>query len=300
MEIKQLKYFVVVADVGSFSEAAKVLFTTQSSVSKVIASLEKELDYPLFVRLQKGVALTEGGQVFYQKASSLVVDFDKLCLETERSQKNTVRIGMLHSSWLANVFSDFFEEHRKEDVSFHIHADGILALLERLKLSEDELSFIYIFPNDRPQVEYLIKKYNLRFVKLKSVDGMVYLAPDDVEYINSNQNLDFEKLQFIQSENDEYLRYGSWHTADGKLVDITDSVKVVTNSDYVMHNMLKNNHLANLSAASFKHYENDNRPGMMLYNNNGQIEFGYVINRDYTPSILAQRFIDYVRHAIEE
>ena len=36
MEIKQLKYFVVAADIGSFSEAAKVLYTTQSSISKVI------------------------------------------------------------------------------------------------------------------------------------------------------------------------------------------------------------------------------------------------------------------------
>ena len=50
MEIKQLKYFVVSADVGSFSEAAKVLFTTQSSVSKVVSSLESELEYPLFKR----------------------------------------------------------------------------------------------------------------------------------------------------------------------------------------------------------------------------------------------------------
>ncbi len=300
MEIKQLKYFVVAADVGSFSEAANILFTTQSSVSKIIASLEKELDYALFNRASKGILLTEKGQAFYQKASSIVVDFDKLTMDSANVTKDTVRIGMLHSSWLANVFSDFYDLHKDEDVSFHIHTDGILALLERLKFSEDEISFVFVFPNDRPQVEYLLKKYNLRFVSFKTMDGMIYFAPEDSEYQALPKAIDLDKLKYIQSENDEYLNYGNWHTEAGRQIDISRDIRVITNSDYIMHNMLKKNHLANLSAESFNHFQVDKKPGIDIYNDKGQIEFGYVINRDYTPSDLAQQFIDYVRHAIEE
>lgn len=300
MDIKQLKFFVVAADVGSFSDAANVLYTTQSSVSKVIASLEAELDYPLFNRVSKGITLTEKGKVFYQRASSLVVEFDKLQSETENVHSNVVRIGMLHSSWIANVFSNFYEEHKDEDTCYYIHADSTYGLLERLRYSEDELSFIYIFPDTKPQLDYLINKYNLRFVKLKAVNGMVYFAPEDIKYNNSGDNEKLDGLKFIQSENDEYLRLGNWHTKDGQPVDIRRDISVVTNSDYVMHNMLEKNHLANLSGASFNNYERQYKPGFELYNDSGQIEFGYITNVNYTPSPLAQAFIDFVRHAIEE
>ncbi len=300
MEIKQLKYFVVAADVGSFSEAANILFTTQSSVSKVIISLEKELEYPLFKRANKGISLTEKGKAFYQKASGIVMEFDKLESDVMVPQENIVRIGMLHSSWIANRFSDFYEQHKNKDVCFHIHADSTTALIERLKHSDDEVSFIYIFPDTRTQVEYLIKKYNLRFVSLKSMNGMVYFTPEDIVYTNADEVDNLDGLKYIQSENDEYLRFGSWKTAAGKTIDIRKKISVITNSDYVMHNMLEKNHLANLSAESFNSYEKGFKPGLELYNEEGQIEFGYLYNNDYTPSTLAREFIDYVRHAIEE
>lgn len=300
MEIKQLKYFVVSADVGSFSEAAKVLFTTQSSVSKVVSSLETELEYPLFKRESRGISLTEKGKAFYQKASHIVLDFDRLESENSNLHDNVVRIGMNHSSWLSNCFSQFYDNHRDEDTCFYIHADSTLNLIERIRLDDDEIGFIYVFPDSRPQIEYMIKKYNLRFVSLKAMNGMVYLQPEDMVNTNLPQDKSLKGLKFIQSENDEYLRYGKWTTSDGNLIDISKDISVVTNSDYVMHNMLEKNHLANLSAASFNNYESGYLPGLELFNEGGQIEFGYLINREYTPGPLALEFLDYVRHAIEE
>ena len=300
MEIKQLKYFVVSADVGSFSEAAKVLFTTQSSVSKVVSALETELGYPLFRRVSRGIALTEKGKAFYKKASHIVLDFDRLESESSNNQNNVVRMGMNHSSWLSNCFSQFYDLHKDTEYSFFIHADSTQNLIERIRIADDEIAFIYVFPDSRPQMEYLIKKYGLRFVRLKAMNGMVYFAPEDSanESVKCDETLN--GLKFIQSENDDYLRYGKWTTGDGKQIDISKDVSVVTNSDYVMHYMLEKNHLANLSAESFNNYDSGYAPGLELFNDGGQIEFGYLINREYTPGPMALEFLDYVRHAIEE
>ena len=87
LETKQLQYFVVSADCGSFREAAKILYTTQSNVSKVIAGLESQVGYPLFLRDRKGIVVTSRGKMFYQQARSLLEQLQNL--EDERV-KNTV------------------------------------------------------------------------------------------------------------------------------------------------------------------------------------------------------------------
>ncbi len=57
MELRQLEYFMITCEKGSFNQAAECLYTTQPNVSKVISSLEKELGRPLFERSSRGSTL---------------------------------------------------------------------------------------------------------------------------------------------------------------------------------------------------------------------------------------------------
>ena len=59
LEVKELQYFVICADVRSFSKAARVLYTTQPNVSKVIKSLESKLGFPVFRRDKTGPLPTD-------------------------------------------------------------------------------------------------------------------------------------------------------------------------------------------------------------------------------------------------
>lgn len=294
MEIKQLKYFVVAADVGSFSEAAKVLYTTQSSVSKVIASLEMELGYQLFKREGKGIALTSEGKRFHNRASKLVLDFASLETDSIKHQKNMVKISANHSSWLANCFSDFYELHKDLDVCYSFHADTTPNIINRIRLMEDEVGFVYVFPEIRLQFEYELKKYQLNFEKLKSVDGMVYFQPDDTVGKLDKSIDNIHNMKFIQSEQDEYFRNGLWHTEDGDEVTIKDDIAVITNSDYVMHAFLEKNSLANLSADSFNSYDTGVRPGLRLKSNEGEIQFGIITNDSVKISPIVNEFISYI------
>lgn len=294
MEIKQLKYFVVAADVGSFSEAAKVLYTTQSSVSKVVAALERELGYQLFKREGKGIALTSEGRRFHIRASKLVADFTSLQSESVKQSKNMVKISANHSSWLANCFSQFYELHKDYDVCYSFHADSTSNIINRIRMLEDEVGFVYVFPETKLQFEYELKKYQLTFEKLKSVNGMIYLQPDDALRQMEVAADVVHNLRFIQSERDDYLRYGNWKTENGEEINIKDDISVITNSDYVMHAFLEKNSVANLSADSFNSFDLGVRPGIKLINDNGEIEFGVIKNLNGKVSPIAEEFVDYI------
>ena len=72
MNLKQLEAFARVAEAKSFSEAAKILYLTQPTVSAHVASLEKELGVCLLMRSTKEVSLTEEGEILYDYAMQML------------------------------------------------------------------------------------------------------------------------------------------------------------------------------------------------------------------------------------
>ena len=74
MELRQLKYFVKSAEYLNFSEAAKHLYITQSTLSQQIKQLEFELGFSLFYRNSRCIELTEAGEEFLPFAKRTIQD----------------------------------------------------------------------------------------------------------------------------------------------------------------------------------------------------------------------------------
>lgn len=75
--IKQIKSFIIVADLKSFTKAADVLFMTQPAVSWQIKALEEHVGLPLIERNDKRVVLTEAGKQFYRDAKEMLAVYDR-------------------------------------------------------------------------------------------------------------------------------------------------------------------------------------------------------------------------------
>lgn len=87
MEIRQLRYFIAVADTLSFSAAADSVFLSQSALSRQIIALEKELGMPLLKRSTRKVELTEAGQILRRSAKDIISRWEKI----EPELKNQVQ-----------------------------------------------------------------------------------------------------------------------------------------------------------------------------------------------------------------
>lgn len=85
MELRQLLYFVTVAEQLHFGRASERLHMTQPALSKQIAALEKELGVQLFSRTKRTVNLTVAGQVLCQQAKQLLNQADKAIKLTKRA-----------------------------------------------------------------------------------------------------------------------------------------------------------------------------------------------------------------------
>jgi len=98
MNLIKIRYFVEVARCGSFSEAARRLYTAQPNVSKQIAQMEQELAFPLFVRNKRTVRLTAAGQLLYDRLKDFPEELDALFEQARllaQRENSSLSIGIL-------------------------------------------------------------------------------------------------------------------------------------------------------------------------------------------------------------
>ena len=96
---RQLRYFVEIAESGSFSAAAERLFIAQSALSRQIKELEAQLETLLFERTARQPRLTAAGQAFLPRARTLLVDLEKaerLARDVGQGVRGNLRLN--HSS----------------------------------------------------------------------------------------------------------------------------------------------------------------------------------------------------------
>lgn len=139
MTLHQLRVFVKVAEVQSFTEAAKALGLTQPSVSSLVQGLVDELQYELFERHGIKISLTPEGAVFVRRARDALAIIDGTKDEIDELhglKKGTVVVGgspIPAASFLPNVVQQFKKDHPGVQVVLKIQSNSSLErqLLER-------------------------------------------------------------------------------------------------------------------------------------------------------------------------
>ena len=146
MELRHLKYFVMVAKTLNFSEASQRLFITQGTLSQQIQQLENEIGAQLFDRTKHMVVLTEAGEELLPLAIRTIED-SETCSNRIRDLKGaltgTLRIGTTHSfsALLTETVKKFIREH--PGVKLVIQSETAADLIDMLRDKELDLALAF-------------------------------------------------------------------------------------------------------------------------------------------------------------
>ncbi|MBU9821168.1 nitrogen assimilation transcriptional regulator NAC [Rahnella sp. BCC 1045] len=77
MNLRRLKYFIKIVDVGSLTQAADILHIAQPALSQQLATLEGEVNQQLLIRTKRGVTPTEAGKILYIHAQAILRQCDQ-------------------------------------------------------------------------------------------------------------------------------------------------------------------------------------------------------------------------------
>ena len=146
MNLKQLRYFLVVAEEKQITAAAKSLYIAQPPLSYQLKQLEKELGAQLFKRTAHGIELTDVGQIFQSYANeiiSLAQNAENQVHKTISGELGKIAIGMASSS-TGLIPMNSFNELRKyyPEISFDIYEDNTYGILDKLEKKTIDLGIV--------------------------------------------------------------------------------------------------------------------------------------------------------------
>ena len=295
MDLKQLQYFVVCAQTGSFSDAAKVLYSTQPSVSKVVKALEDALGMQLFERLPRGIRLTVQGQKVYQYASRITNEISVLENMATHGMTKWIRVSLNPSSWFANQFVDFYNETYEKNYHFQLTTAGVRSVMDRVRDYVDDIGFVYILSQQKENFLHEISRNKLQFVPMYETDVVFYPGKETELYDSGKSKVelkDLDGVRFIQNYQDEFFDIGSVREESFQWKDI--DISVLTNSDYIMEKMLKNSRVSNVSGSYLSENKTGTTPGIPLDMGDSKVLFGYIVHKGEKVDESVQELIDFL------
>ncbi len=218
MELKNLESFIQVAELGSFTKAAKRLGYTQSTVSFQIRQLEEELGVLLFERIHHTVKLTAKGRSVQRLAHEMLQAAEdmKRTAGESRSLKGTIRAAMA-ASLCTQLFCHDFTSFRQRypDISLTV-TTGTTEEMFRM-LNQNEVDLVYTLDNhiyDRNYVTASEEEVSVHFVASAESPLAVRKQVSAEELIScpailTEKNVSYRKLldEYLASHSLELLPY---------------------------------------------------------------------------------------------
>lgn len=177
----ELDTFVMVAECGSFSKAAKRLYISTAAVAQQMNILEQKLGAQLFTRNKRGVTLTEAGQALLPR----VIQIRQLCQDAQRvvsHYKNTLTIGIGYLS-SCNMINKWLTPFKKKYPEFNID----FAEIQDYNNIPDNVDLLEMAYSIEPVV-----KQGFDFLKCTSSEMIIALSPDDP--LAKNETLTLQNL----------------------------------------------------------------------------------------------------------
>ena len=194
MESKKLEALLMAVDLGSFTKAAEVLGYTQSGLTHMMNSLEREIGFPLLDRGRHGVRLTEEGERIAPAIREFLqanANLDNMIAQVSTTRNETIRVAAYASiamHWLPTIIQQFRTECPNVDVDIRM-ADNVEAPYELLSQGKMDIVFAsrqelgaydWVHLRDDPMFAVLPKDYDLggreRF-SLSEFEGREFIIP---------------------------------------------------------------------------------------------------------------------------
>lgn len=177
MTLQQLQYLLEVQNAGSFSQAAKNLYITQSAISNAIIGLEKEIGEPIFIRSQYGLTLTTRGEEVIRHAERICESMQQITNHTP-VHKKTLRIGSGNYPPVADAYIRMIKAYQgRNDVEFALQDARAGGFVKRVLNNELDIAFYFKLTSYSEGTKESLEQEGLEYEEYAVLPAAVCIGP---------------------------------------------------------------------------------------------------------------------------
>lgn len=293
MELRVLRYFLVIAEEGSISKAAEVLHITQPTISRQIKELEDELGAELFIREKRNMTLTKAGMYLKDRAQEILSLSDKTAQEFINQRKQLfsghISIGCVeadNSDTLSMVLEEFITDY--PEVTFSIFSGTGEDIIDKIDRGLLDVG-VLLNPISTEKYDFVSlprkEKWGILVEKTSFLAQKTSLEPKDLIGV---------PLVFPVRK-DVHKMFSKWMNKEIDELNIAGDYNLIFNVFSLVENKIASA-LAIEGAVVHRHFENYRfiplQPSLET-----QCVFAWRKNVEFSP--LVQEFIKRMNHAFE-
>ncbi|MBC3889384.1 LysR family transcriptional regulator [Acetobacterium paludosum] len=188
MDIKQLKYFLAIAEEGQITAAAKKLNMAQPPLSHQLKLLEEELGVKLFERGPRHVQLTDSGKILMNRAHQILELTNSVVKEVKdlsNGLQGTLSIGTVSSSGATLLNERMSEFHKQYDnIKFEIFEGNTFTLIDLLNKGIIEVGIV--------RTPFNALNFECKYAK---TEPMIVAIPKEMNWKSNNMTLSIRELK---------------------------------------------------------------------------------------------------------
>lgn len=180
MNIRQLEYFIKIAEAGSITSAAHELYVSQPSLTKSVAMLEEEYNLTLFTRSRKGIELTKEGQNFLYYARSVIASVNKLnenTLKTAAGQHSQLFLSCIHLDFIYDLVLQCYRNNEEKHIHYCIEEANREDVTQKVLNGKAKLGLLVENIGDGHSLPWIKHKEQLSIAELDTGYSLACVGP---------------------------------------------------------------------------------------------------------------------------
>ena len=298
MTIQQCRYAVEIANCGSFNEAAKRLFVTQSGVSNAIKELEAELQIIIFERTNHGISISLDGSEFLEYASQIIAQADMIekRYNTSGNNKRRFSISMHHYDFTAKAFVQLLKDEKAPKYTFSIKEAKTIEVIEDVTNLRSDIGILYTSSFNDKVMSRIFAKNNLVFTPLFVTRPFVFISNDhplaSKSIIMDKDFLDYPYVIYEQGT-DSSVQFAE------EMLQYTESEKIIRIKDRgTLFDILMGTEAYTVGTGILISELNDGRIKSVPLDSDQIYTVGWISRKDTKISEVAERYLQLVKNLI--